>query len=43
MTIAKAVKKVVKEHKKALIGLAHYDLGKKQKDCDCCYCKPEEK
>lgn len=36
--IEKVVKKIVNDYSRVLIGLAHYDEGKKVKGCDCCYC-----
>jgi hypothetical protein len=39
--IKKMVKRVIKEHKRALVGFAHYDKGEKVKGCNCCYCKPD--
>ena len=40
--IKDAVDKVLSDYRRAIIGLAHYDLQEKQKGCDCCYCNPEE-
>ena len=41
--IEKAVKKVTTRYRRTLVGLAHYDEGKKVAGCDCCYCEPKEK
>lgn len=38
----KRVQQIIASNRRILVGLAHYDLGKKQPGCDCCYCKPEE-
>lgn len=35
-----AVKRIIKENHRVLVGLAHYDLGKKIEGCDCCHCQP---
>jgi hypothetical protein len=32
------VKRIVDYHMRVLIGLAHYDKGRKVKGCNCCYC-----
>ena len=36
--IEKLVGRVMKTHRRALLGLAHYDKGVKVKGCDCCFC-----
>ena len=35
-------KKITKQYKRVLVGLAHFDNGKKIANCDCCYCFPKK-
>jgi hypothetical protein len=34
------IKEIIESNRRALVGFAHYDEGKKREGCDCCYCDP---
>lgn len=43
MKTPKNVQKIIADNWRVLVGLAHYDEGKKRPGCDCCFCAPDIK